>query len=367
MKALKKIGKASLIIILLFVVALVVLLNTRPDLSEFENSYAGPATGKMTVRFFGTSSMMFSDGETNIMIDGWFTRPNPFDALFGKIEPDAKAIDAGFQKLGDPDIDVLIPVHTHYDHAMDVGEIMKKPSVALVGSESSKNIALGACEDVARCKEIKNIKPMKHGDHRCVGKFKITLYETEHFVNSSKVLNLLVKMDPSITEPLKPPVPLTSYGTGSVYSVLIEHPDGTALVQASANYKAGALAKLGLDVDTVYLGIGGLASKGDAYQDDYWQEVVIATKAESVYPIHWDSLTDSAFDTDKYPLAPNRLANDIFNAKAKGSLLSSFEKAERDGKSIALLPMWEAVDAFLNKKPSHTGKKLSCSIPDSTP
>ena len=41
--------------------------------------------GAVTVRFTGTSTLLFSDGETNWMVDGWFSRPGPFSLLFGKI------------------------------------------------------------------------------------------------------------------------------------------------------------------------------------------------------------------------------------------------------------------------------------------
>ena len=38
----------------------------------------------------------------------------------------------------------IIPVHSHYDHAMDVGAIANRSSAAVVGTESTANIARGA-------------------------------------------------------------------------------------------------------------------------------------------------------------------------------------------------------------------------------
>jgi hypothetical protein len=71
----KWLGIAAVVIIGIAAAALTWLITARPDLSAFENLYAPLARSKATVRFFGTSSMLFSDGETNIMIDGWFSRP----------------------------------------------------------------------------------------------------------------------------------------------------------------------------------------------------------------------------------------------------------------------------------------------------
>ena len=44
--------------------------------------------GAVTVRFTGTSTMLFSDGETDWLIDGWFSPPGPLELAFGKIGPD---------------------------------------------------------------------------------------------------------------------------------------------------------------------------------------------------------------------------------------------------------------------------------------
>jgi L-ascorbate metabolism protein UlaG (beta-lactamase superfamily) len=61
------------------------------------------------------------------------------------------------------------------------------------------------------------------------------------------------------------------------------------LVQASAGYAEGALA--GRRADVVYLGVGLLGSKDEAYRDAYWRETVTATGARRVVPIHWDDFT----------------------------------------------------------------------------
>ena len=37
--------------------------------------------GAITVRWTGTSTLVFSDGEENLIVDGWFSRPRPALAL----------------------------------------------------------------------------------------------------------------------------------------------------------------------------------------------------------------------------------------------------------------------------------------------
>ena len=81
--------------------------------------------GAVTVRFTGTSTLLFSDGETSWMVDGWFSRPGPLDLLFGTIGPDLEAIERGLAANRVSSLDVVFPVHSHYDHAMDAPEVAR--------------------------------------------------------------------------------------------------------------------------------------------------------------------------------------------------------------------------------------------------
>jgi hypothetical protein len=74
--------------------------------------------GAVTVRYTGTSTLVFSDGETTWMTDGWFSRPPPVTVLFGEIVPDLDAIERGLTRNG---VDEL-----NYDHAMDAPEVARR-------------------------------------------------------------------------------------------------------------------------------------------------------------------------------------------------------------------------------------------------
>jgi len=335
MIVLKWFGLAVLVIIGVAAAALIWLTTARPDLSEFNNFYAPAAQRPVTVRFFGTSSMLFSDGETNIMIDGWFTRPSTFAMALGKVEPDIAAIENGLARLGNPNLAALIPVHTHLDHAMDIAEVAKRTSALLVGSQSSANIARGGGLPERQIKVVEDGETMRFGD------FSVTMIVSRHFAFPHAAFK---EADPFIREPLTPPAPATAYREGVTYSVLIEHPEGSALIQSSAGFKEGSLA--GIDVDAVYLGVGFLTSQTAEYQESYWREVVTATQPEGVYIIHWDSFSQPILDIGDRPAAPNRLWNDLFVMRAKDGISYALTHAGASGIRAALLPMWEEVDAF---------------------
>ena len=54
-----------------------------------------------------------------------FTRPGPLQTLLGKIEPDEEAINRGLQLNEVSELAAVIPVHSHYDHAMDAPEVAR--------------------------------------------------------------------------------------------------------------------------------------------------------------------------------------------------------------------------------------------------
>ncbi len=328
-------GVAVLVVIVLAAVVVTWLVNARPDLSVFEDRYAPPAKSDVTVRFFGTSSMLFADGETNVMIDGWFTRPSTTTLVFGKVEPDIAAIEDGLDRLGNPKIAALLVVHSHLDHALDVAEVAKRTEALLVGSESTANIGRGGGLPENQIKVVQDGEKLQFGD------FTVTMIESRHFVAPSAALQ---EDDPFIRRPLTPPAAGWDYREGRTYSVLIEHPAGSALIQASAGFKEGSLE--GLDVDTVYLGVGFLASQTAEYQETYWDEVVTLTQPESIYLIHWDSYSRPIADLDNRPVAPNRLWNDLFGMRSDEGIEFALGRAEQAGISATLLPMWDEVDAF---------------------
>ena len=249
---------------------------------EVKNEAAIPA-GSVTVRFTGTSTLLFSDGETDWMVDGWFSRFGPLEVARGQIGPDRDAIERGLQRNRVDQLAVVIPVHSHFDHAMDSPEVANRTGAILLGSESTANIARGWGLDEGQIRIAVDREPVRFG------RFAITLIATRHFEFPNPAVAEQALSDPEISEPLVPPVPALAYRVGQPYAIHVSHPRGRWLIQGSAGYIEGGLA--GYDADVVFLGIGGLGAQTEAYREAYWRETVTAIGATRVIPIHWDSLT----------------------------------------------------------------------------
>lgn len=239
--------------------------------------------GAVTVRFTGTSTLLFSDGETRWMVDGWFSRPGPLALLFGKISPDRAAIERGLAANQAATLAAVFPIHSHYDHAMDAPEVARRTGAVLLGSESTANIGRGWGLPESQIQVVAERAPFQ------LGQFVITPIVSRHFEFPDPQMRERTLGDPLITEPLVPPVSVYDYKLGEAYVLHVSHPRGSWLIVGSAGYVEGALA--GYSADTVFLGVGGLGSQTDAYRESFWREVVGRVNPKRIIPIHYDSLT----------------------------------------------------------------------------
>ena len=241
------------------------------------------APGALRVRFTGTSTLLFHDGETAWMVDGWFSRPGPLSLLLGGVEPDIGAIHAGLERNGVRELAFVIPVHSHYDHAMDSPEVARRTGALLLGSETTANIGRGWGLSEDRIRVVRDGEPQRFGN------FTITPLETKHFQFPDPRVRERALGNPHLDAPLVPPVGAFDYPLGVPYALHVEHPRGSFLVQGSAGYVEGAFE--GVEVHTVFLGLGGLGTQTADYREAYWRETVERVGAQRVIPIHWDSLT----------------------------------------------------------------------------
>ena len=263
------------------------------------------------------------------MTDGFFTRPGGLlkIALGRRISPDPDLIRCGLHRAGVDRLAAVMPLHSHYDHAMDSPEVARQTGATLLGSESSVNLGHGWGLPEA---QIKVVVP---GKAYHFGEFSLTFIEGRHVPIRAN----LFRGETEIVEPLVPPAPPLDYKMGQVYSLHIEHPLGNLLVQGSAGFLPGALA--GLPADVVFLSVGGLAHLEREYKQALFDEVVGATKASRLVPLHYDDFSRPL--TEPLRLIP-KILDDV------GSSLDFLveKAAAQPGLELQLLPAWEEVVVF---------------------
>jgi L-ascorbate metabolism protein UlaG (beta-lactamase superfamily) len=332
---------ASVAVVLLLALAIAVLawmLQQNPSLQPYaalgwKGGNTTPAA-PLRVSFLGVATLLLDDGETAILTDGFFSRPDRMQSFLGKVEPDLDNITRGLARAGirlkdqpaapgrSGRVAAVIPLHSHYDHAMDAPEVALRTGALLLGSESTANVGRGWGLPDAYIRVATLGQPMQFG------RFTITLYPTLHAPTGFT--------GGVIAQPLKPPVRASEYKEGQSYAMLVQHDGRALLVTGSAGFVPGALQ--GVKAEVVLLGIGSLGPRNDAYRADYWREVVQATGAKRVIPIHWDDFWLPA-DQPMQPLPP---PIDKFDVTMQ--FLAARGAAERV--DIRLPLPWQAMDVF---------------------
>lgn len=261
-------------------------LLDRPDMDIYQpyirQPQTSPESGKgLRVTHFGTSNLLFDDGETQLMVDAFFTRPSDWGQLFlGQISSNLPLIERILQEHKIDRLAAMLIFHSHYDHAMDLGPIALKTGAEVLGSESTAQIARGADLPEAQIRVVEPGKSYRYGQ------FEVTFFISKHTALPfwAEAMGLMG----DITEPLRQPVSLFAYREGETYTIHIRHPLGTALVKGAALIP-GELK--GYSADKVFLCTPGLNQMGPDQQTQFFREIILDTGVKEVIPVHWDDFS----------------------------------------------------------------------------
>jgi len=178
----------------------------RPDLGRHAQRFTVPAAGS----------------DAALMTDGFFCRPR------------LARVDGSLARAGVKRLEAVVPVHTHFDHALDSALVADRTGAKLVVGEPAANVGRGHGLDESRLVVADSDRRIR------LGTFDITL------------------------------VKAAAYRCGETWSTFVHHrpSDRRLLIQGSAGFVKGALA--GRRADVVYLGVG----------------------ARRVVLVHWDDFLD---------------------------------------------------------------------------
>jgi L-ascorbate metabolism protein UlaG (beta-lactamase superfamily) len=237
-----------------------------------------PSNGAVRVTYFGTSTLLFDDGETQVLIDGFFTRPNLVRAGIGLLETNTRAVDEVIKWAGMDRLKAVFVAHSHYDHALDCGYVCKTTKAQLHGSKSTLNVGRGADlpED--------QLRPFEPGKEVVVGKFTVVVRESKH-TPAIKWVN--DDLGQTIDAPLRQPGRVKDYKEGGAFDFVVSRGGRAALVKPSTNYVPGGLA--GVKAEVLFLGTATLAKQSPEFQKAYYDETVGTVKPRLVVPVHWDN------------------------------------------------------------------------------
>ena len=306
----------------------------RPDLRAHADRFDVPAAhGHLGVTFAGVSTLLIDDGTTGILTDGYFSRPGLLRVGLGRIAPDRARIGACLQRLlaASPTVvglDAVVPVHSHFDHALDSGEVARSTGATLVGGPSTANVGRGAGLPEEQ------MLVLAPGAHWGRGAWSVRMIASEHCPPD--------RFPGEITAPVVPPTRASAYRCGEAWSIVLTHDTGPSLlVQGSAGFVPGALS--GAHADVVYLGVGQLGVQPEEYLEAYWDETVVGVGARRAVLTHWDDFFSPLpmTGTDP-PLRALPYAGDDLDVTVR--VLSRL--ADRDGVALSLPTLWRREDPW---------------------
>ncbi|WP_165372253.1 MBL fold metallo-hydrolase [Emticicia agri] len=279
--------KKNILIVLVVLIAAVLggvfyMLSPSGDIEKYQKFYADdtsvPTNGQVKATFFGVSTLLFDDGETQLLIDGFFTRPPFLKLITSALSTDTALIDGLVSRYKMDRVKGIFATHSHYDHAFDVAYDAKKMNATLYGSVSTLNIGRGG-----GLKEEQLHLFVPYEEIR-LGKFTVQIIPSIHSSPSAlKDSGVVIK------EPIRQPVKMKDYPEGGSFDFLIKHNDHRIYIKPSPNYIEGALDTLKADV--CFIGIGTISKKEPAWQNKYYEQTIGKLHPKIVVPLHWDDFT----------------------------------------------------------------------------
>lgn len=299
----------------------------RPDIARYRDRFDTTIAGSgapVTLTWLGVSTLLVDDGTTAVLTDGFFSRPGLIDVGLRRLAPSPTRIEESLSRAGIDRLAAVIPVHTHFDHALDSAVVAQRTGARMIGGISSANIARG--------QQLPDEKILiaTPGSEMTIGSFGVTLIESEHCPPD--------RFPGVITAPVVPPAKASAYRCGEAWSMLVQHrpSDRRLLIQGSAGFLPGALT--GSRAEVAYLGVGQLGVQPQRYIEQYWEETVRAVGARRVVLIHWDDF----FRPLTEPLRALPYAGDDLDVTMR--VLTTL--AGRDGVALALPTLWQRTDPW---------------------
>ncbi len=211
-------------------------------------------------RWLGVAGVELRANEQILVIDPFVTRP-PFRRMWwGHVRSNSALAAAAV-----PRCDFALVTHAHWDHVMDVPEVIGQTKATAFGSPNACHLLaiLGVPEE--------RIHAIKVGDQLTLGTFQIEVLPAEHGLVLGRPF-----ASGSLAPDLRPPLRMRDYRMDSCFSFLIEV-GGLRWLDWSSKRVEPALP-----ADVLFVKPQG--------ERAYYEALLGVVQPRVVVPIHWDDL-----------------------------------------------------------------------------
>jgi L-ascorbate metabolism protein UlaG (beta-lactamase superfamily) len=207
-------------------------------------------------RWLGAAGLELTAGEHTLAIDPYFTRISLRSACFGRVCPDSVLIAEKIERC-----DFVLITHAHFDHLMDVPDVVSNTGATALGSPNSCRL-LSACGVPGD-----RIRGIRAGDALELGGLSVEVREARHLKAPGFSPGSLPKV-------LDPPLRARDYRMDDDFSFLISA-GGLGLLTDPGEIPEGAAPA---DVLFVF----------PFRMDSFYEALLPLVQPRLVVPVHWD-------------------------------------------------------------------------------
>lgn len=232
------------------------------------------ATAKVEVRWLGVAGLILEDDSTKIMFDPMLTRSNwKHWLMLSKFKSDPVLIKSVVDELKLFDLKAIFVSHSHFDHAVDAPMFSKYTEANFYADDSTEIIAKAYNDNEIKTQKISESVGIQ------IGKFKITPIKRDH----SKIHLLGMDWLPGAV-PTNFDFSFYDYRLGDTWMYLIEHPEGTILIDQGSNPRLDLITKYTKHIDVL---IQGIANRED--NEKFIRGYVTVYRPKVFMPLHFDN------------------------------------------------------------------------------
>lgn len=224
-------------------------------------------------RWLTVASVLIDDGKTKLLFDPAWTRPGIKHWLnMEKFKSDELLVASILKKNDLTKIDAVFASHSHFDHVMDAPMVSKLAGAVFYTDESSDRLAMAYKEP-----RIRTIR-MRANEKIRVGDFLITPIPREH----AEILHLFYFLPGPV--PADATLSFWDYHVGDTWFFLVEHPEGTILIDQGSEANLDKIKKHTVKVDVLIQGVANRRSDEaiiEGYSKSFLPKVFM--------PLHFDN------------------------------------------------------------------------------
>lgn len=237
-------------------------------------SLTSTCLAEIKIRWLSVASVIIEDGNSSILVDPDWTRPNLWHVLgISKLTSNEKLVSSELEKLGIKKVGGIFTSHSHFDHAIDA-PIVARLTDAINYVDQSSLLISNAYKDP----KIKTLL-IKAGEPIQIGNFKVTPMLREHAKIGAIGMHFLPGPVPSDFD-----FGFWQYYTGDTWFYLIEHPEKTILLDQGSVSHYDLMTTKPVKVDVLIQGIANRES-----DQEFVSGYLKIFKPSVFIPLHFDN------------------------------------------------------------------------------